>query len=219
MNVKVATVNNVGVELRHAWAEVMEIPSTGGVQEFGRKPARNDYPVMALWEMGARLLKIPDHDLTNPYTRSRMQILKSVGHTFLTASLGLPREVFIEALAASPDLVEVIEVNLSAKRLARDLERLRSLRRTTHRPVYWAKLRMHEDAHFDGAQFSHFVKSGLLPGELDALPRCSRKAARAARSTASWSGWIGAPTCSPPCRPWFDSRSRTASASRGDQTR
>ena len=170
MNVKVATVKNVGVELRHAWAEVMEIPSTGGVQEFGRKPARNDYPVMALWEMGARLLKIPDHDLTNPYTRSRMQILKSVGHTFLTASLGMPREVFIEALAAAPDLVEVIEVNLSAKRLERDLDRLQSLRRATHRPVYWAKLRMHEDAHFDGAQFSHFVKSGLLPGELDALP-------------------------------------------------
>jgi len=170
MNVKIATVTNVGVELRHAWAEVMEIPSTGGVQEFGRKPARNDYPVMALWEMGARLLKVPDHDVTNPYTRSRMQILRSVGHNFVTASLGIPREVFVEALAAAPDLVDVIEVNLSARRLARDVGRLQSLRRATNRPVYWAKLRMHEDAHFDGAQFSHFVKSGLMPGELDALP-------------------------------------------------
>lgn len=170
MNVKIATVRNVGVELRHAWAEVMEIPSTGGVQEFGRKPARNDYPVMALWEMGARLLKIPDHDLGNAYTRARMQILRSVGHSFLTTSLGIPREAFLEALAAAPDLVDAIEVNLSAKRLARDVERLQTLRQATNRPVYWAKLRMHEDAHFDGAQFSHFVKSGLMPGELDALP-------------------------------------------------
>jgi hypothetical protein len=29
---------------------------------------------------------------------------------------------------------------------------------------------MHEDAHFDGAQFSHFVKSGLLPRELEGVP-------------------------------------------------
>ena len=170
MNVKVATIDTVGVELRHAWAEVMEIPSTGGVQEFGRKPARNDYPVMALWEMGARLLKIPDHDLTNAYTRSRMQILRSVGHRFVTASLGLPRQAFVEALAAEPDLVDALEVNLSARRLERDLQRLQALRRETGRPIYWSKLRMHEDAHFDGAQFSHFVKSGFVPGELDALP-------------------------------------------------
>lgn len=170
MNVKIATVNNVGVELRHAWAEVMEIPSTGGVQEFGRKLARNDYPVMALWEMGARLLKVPDHDVTNAYTRSRMQILRSVGHTFVTASLGVPHQRFVEALAAAPDLVDIIEVNLSTRRLERDLKGLQSVRSTTNRPVYWSKLRMHEDAHFDGAQFSHFVKSGLMPGELDALP-------------------------------------------------
>ena len=170
MNVKIATVQNVGVELRHPWAEVMEIPSTGGVQEFGRKPARNDYPVMALWEMGARLLKVPDHDVASPYTRSRMQILRGVGHRFITASLGIPRAAFVEALAAAPGLVDMIEVNLGARRLERDLERLQSLRRAAQRPVYWAKLRMHEDAHFDGAQFSHFVKSGLMPGELDALP-------------------------------------------------
>lgn len=170
MNVKIATVNNVGVELRHAWTEVMEIPSTGGVQEFGRKPARNDYPVMALWEMGARLLKVPDHDVTNAYTRLRMQILRSVGHSFVTASLGIPRDVFVEALAAAPDLIDIIEVNLSTRRLERDLQRLQSVRSATHRPVYWSKLRMHEDARFDGAQFSHFVKSGLMPGELDALP-------------------------------------------------
>ncbi|MBK9609408.1 MAG: hypothetical protein IPO58_24470 [Betaproteobacteria bacterium] len=59
-NVKNAPFTGVGVELRHPWAEILDIPSTGGVQEFGRKPARNDYPVMALWEMGARLLKVPD---------------------------------------------------------------------------------------------------------------------------------------------------------------
>lgn len=167
---KISTVERVGLEMRHPWAEVMEIPSTGGVQEFGRKPARNDYPVMALWEMGARLLKIPDHDVTNPYTRSRMEILRGVGHRFIVTSLGLPREELLAALTRSPGLVEALEVNLSTHRLSQSGERLQALRRTAGLPVYWGKLRMHEDAHFDGAQFSHFVKSGLMPGELDALP-------------------------------------------------
>ena len=55
--------SNVGVELRHPWAESKQITATGGVQEFGRKWARNDYPLLALLEMGVRLSKIPDIDL------------------------------------------------------------------------------------------------------------------------------------------------------------
>jgi hypothetical protein len=167
---KLSAIDNVGLEMRHPWAEVTEIPSSGGVQEFGRKPARNDYPVMALWEMGARLLKIPDHDVTHPYTRSRMQILRAVGHRFVVTSLGVPREELVSVLAGAPALVEAIEINLSARRLAQSVEPLRALRRAVNRPVYWGKLRMQEDAHFDGRHFSHFVKSGLMPGELDALP-------------------------------------------------
>jgi hypothetical protein len=63
-----------------------------------------------------------------------------------------------------------MELNLSTQRLRRDGARLQALREACGRPLYWAKLRMHEDAHFDGAQFSHFVKSGLLPRELEAVP-------------------------------------------------
>lgn len=40
---KVAGLDTIGVELRHPWAESVQITSTGGVQEFGRKWARNDF--------------------------------------------------------------------------------------------------------------------------------------------------------------------------------
>lgn len=167
---KVATVDNVGVELRHAWTEVAEIPSTGGVQEFGRKRARNDYPVMLLWEMGARLVKVPDHDVTDPHVRGRMELLRGVGHRFVATSLGVPRAPLVEAMLASPDLVDAVEVNLTAKRLPEAVERLRAFRRDTGRPVHWAKLRMHEDEHVEGGRFSHFVRSGFLPSELESVP-------------------------------------------------
>ncbi|MBK8065081.1 MAG: metallophosphoesterase [Betaproteobacteria bacterium] len=168
-NVKTAPYTGVGVELRHAWAEIAEIPSTGGVQEFGRKPARNDYPVMGLWEMGARLLKLPDHDLTHPVVGERMKLMHAAGHRFIATAFGVPREPFSAAMQAAPGLVEAVEVNLSTAALTRQAARLRAFReRHPGTALYWAKLRMHEDAHYDGGHFSHFIKTGTLPAEFDA---------------------------------------------------
>ena len=42
---------------------VKQITATGGAQEFGRNRARNDYPLLALWEMGVRLCKVPAVDV------------------------------------------------------------------------------------------------------------------------------------------------------------
>lgn len=168
-NVKTAPHTGVGVELRHPWAEIAEIPSTGGVQEFGRKPARNDYPVMALWEMGARLLKLPDHDLTHPVVGERMKLMHAAGHRFIATAFGVPRVPFSAALQAAPGLVEAVEINLSTVALTRQAERLDAFRaRHPGTALYWAKLRMHEDAAYDGGHFSHFIKTGTLPAELDA---------------------------------------------------
>ncbi|MSP67798.1 MAG: calcineurin-like phosphoesterase 5 [Alphaproteobacteria bacterium] len=166
-SIKTANLGNVGIEMRHPWAEVLEIPATGGVQEFGRKPARNDYPVMALWEMGASLLKVPDRDLTDSYVRSRMVLLRDVGHRFVVTALGVPRTAVTEAITAAPGLISGIEVNLSTQGLERDLGQLAAFRATTGVPLTWAKLRMHEDAHFDGGKFSHFIRTGLMPTELE----------------------------------------------------
>jgi predicted phosphodiesterase len=168
---RTVAIDNIGVELRHPWAEVVEIPATGGVQEFGRKLARNDYQLQALWEMGARLLKVPQQDVITPATRERMKLLHSIGHRIITTSLGLPARGFADALATVPDVVDAIEVNLSSEQLARDADQLRALKVATGRPVYWSKLRMREDARYDGGKFSHFVKSGLVPAELADEPR------------------------------------------------
>ena len=39
-------------------------------------------PIMALWEMGIRGLRVPIQDLENDKTRRRMQIMTEVGHNF-----------------------------------------------------------------------------------------------------------------------------------------
>jgi hypothetical protein len=167
-NVKTAPFTGVGVELRHPWAEILEIPSTGGVQEFGRKPARNDYPVMALWEMGARLLKIPDHDLTQVSVRERAKLMHAVGHRFIATSFGVPRAGFVSALDEAPGILDAVEVNISGVALQREAGRLAEFRKKVSVPLYWAKLRLHEDARYDGQHVSHFIKTGLTLPELDA---------------------------------------------------
>jgi hypothetical protein len=168
-NVKTAPFTGVGVELRHPWAEVLEIPSTGGVQEFGRKPARNDYPVMALWEMGARLLKIPDHDLTQAAVRERMKLMHAVGHRFIATSFGVPRANFVGALGDAPGVLDAVEVNISGAALQREAGRLSTFKKEASVPLYWAKLRMHEDARYDGQHVSHFIKTGLTLPELEGV--------------------------------------------------
>lgn len=168
-NVKTAPFTGVGVELRHPWAEILEIPSTGGVQEFGRKPARNDYPVMALWEMGARLLKVPDHDFTQAPVRERAKLMQAVGHRFIATSFGVPRAGFVSALEEAPGSLDAVEVNISAAALQREAVRLAEFRNKVSVPLYWAKLRMHEDARYDGQHVSHFIKTGLTVPELDAV--------------------------------------------------
>jgi len=87
---KTSDFSRVGVELRHPWAESMQIASTGGVQEFGRKWARNDYPLLALTEMGLRLCKVPDIDATEPESAGRMAMLAASNQRFIVTSLGLP---------------------------------------------------------------------------------------------------------------------------------
>lgn len=100
----------LGVDLRHPWAEVVEIPPTGALDEFHRKKARNDYPLMAVWEMGIRKLRVPFQDLEDARVRERMKLLRSLGHEFTVYTLGAPQGRQRDTLLAHHDLVSVLEV-------------------------------------------------------------------------------------------------------------
>jgi len=167
---KTAPAVGVGVELRHPWAEIAEITSTGGVQEFGRKRARNDYPLLALWEMGSCIAKVPEQDLLDSGTLGRMILMRSIGHRFVVTVLGAPRERLLRVMADHPGLVESVEFNLGAAALAREAVALREAKAAVSARLVWAKLRMHEDAHVSGGQINHFIRTGLLPAELEAAP-------------------------------------------------
>ena len=162
---KTSGFDNVGVELRHPWAEVMQITATGGVQEFGRKWARNDYPLLALWEMGVRLAKVPDVDVLESEPRERMRLMARIGHRYVVTVIGAPREAVVEA-AGDDAGVFAWEANLTLERFERRRDALRSVRETSGAEVFLAKILTDQEARVSGTTFSHFVKSGFTVGEL-----------------------------------------------------
>ena len=162
---KTSGFDNVGVELRHPWAEVMQITATGGVQEFGRKWARNDYPLLALWEMGVRLAKVPDVDVLESEPRERMRLMARIGHRYVVTSIGAPRETVIEA-AGDDAGVFAFEANLTLGRFDRVRDALRAVRRSSGAAVFLAKILTDQEARVSGRTFSHFVKSGFTVEEL-----------------------------------------------------
>src|SRR5690606_35732128 len=159
----------VGIDLRHPWAELVEIAATGGVQEFERKLARNDYPLLAMWEMGVRKLRIPIQDLRDDRLRARMRLLRDAGHEFIVYSYGLPSENIFSLLEKTPRLVSAFEIVLARRGMASAAAGLKQLRERSDANVYVSKLRMHEDAKFDGATFSHFINHGFLAAEREQL--------------------------------------------------
>jgi hypothetical protein len=160
-----STFSRVGVELRHTWTEVAQIPATGGVQEFGRKLARNDYPLLALWEMGARLSKVTDQDVLDPNTHRRMHLLSKMGHRFMLTSLGAPkRDLQNHGLQQAG--VSSIEVNVTLAGFEKHRERIKTFKKDTALEVFLCKLHMYDESHYDGQHFSHFVKSGFTLEDL-----------------------------------------------------
>ena len=90
--------NGVGLYLRQPWCDSADIPTPWGLDAFNRKRVRNDYPLLALWEMGVRDLRVPLDDLADLETRNRMTELAVLGHRFTAYSYGLPKDAAREAL-------------------------------------------------------------------------------------------------------------------------
>lgn len=169
VHVKTNAVAPVGVDLRHPWQEVLEVAATGGVQEFERKKVRNDYPLLALWEMGVRTVRIPLHDLLDAHLRGRMETLCALGHRFIVHHFGVPGEAAQDELARSRALVAALEIVLPGAEMAAAAGALAALRGRAGFPVYLSKLRKHEDAQYDGSHFNHFINHGYVLAEREPL--------------------------------------------------
>jgi 3',5'-cyclic AMP phosphodiesterase CpdA len=158
-----------GVDLRHPWTEVVEIPPTGALDEFERKRARNDYPLLALWEMGLRKLRVPFQDLEDPRARARMGDLRRLGHAFTVYTLEVPRGRARDLLIEHHELIDAWEIVCSWPEVARTVEAIAEVKGKVPLTALLSRLRTKEDVHREGSRYYHFINHGFLPEEREVL--------------------------------------------------
>ncbi|WP_298500255.1 metallophosphoesterase [uncultured Maritimibacter sp.] len=106
-----------GLQLRDAWAEPGTIPLNGPIEEFTRRRQRNDYPLLALQEMGTRDLRVPLTDLDDPLYLQRAKDLGELGFRFTFFSLDVPPDALAAKAAALPSAA-ALEVILPWRRIS-----------------------------------------------------------------------------------------------------
>lgn len=156
---------NFGFDLRQPWAEIVEIPPSGGLDEFARKIVRNDYPLLALWEMGVRKLRVPFQDLLDARLRERMRDLRALGMGFTIFSYKLPSFELLETLVAHGDLIDGWELAVPPEEIEATLRKLAPFRAESDVPIHLSRLRSKDDMETDGQRYYHVINHGYVAGE------------------------------------------------------
>ena len=159
----------LGFEMRHPWAEVTEVAPSGALDEFERKLVRNDYPLLALWDMGIQRVRIPLQDIVDERVRQRMRDLVHSGHEFTVLSSGLPTDEQRKAIIECSDFLDHWELALPDFRLSEAYNILRKMREKTSIPVYFCKIRTKADMERSGDRYLHFINHGFVPEDRDQI--------------------------------------------------
>ena len=150
-----------GFDMRKDWLAPTAIPPSGGFDEFDRKLARNDYPIMALLEMGVRQLRIPQTDLTVKRHRQRLKALTHQGFEFTLFSCGVPDKELIDLISRHGSLIRAWEIAAPLDRVT-DLVDALSVLDTGSRPlIYFSKLQTREDVEPADDGYWHVVHHGF----------------------------------------------------------
>jgi 3',5'-cyclic AMP phosphodiesterase CpdA len=157
--------SSIGLDLRQPWCEVAEITPSGALDEFERKLVRNDYPLLCMWEMGIRRLRVPLQDVMNPLVRDRMTLLAAGGAQFTVYSFELPNKAALEVLAQNSDVVHALEIVLNWGVHEPVLESLATVHGTLGIPTRISKLRSKDDMTADGSQYYHTINHGFRLNE------------------------------------------------------
>ena len=159
----------IGVHLRHPWAEIVDLPYNGPIDEFNRKRVRNDYTLLGLWETGITNLRVPLSDLMDARVRQRMRALRGTGLRFHVFAFGVPSGIELEAIRGHQGLVDSLEVVLPWREAGDAIPDLIRLGETVAAPLFLANVMSSADRESEGSKFSHYMSHGFHHGHPESL--------------------------------------------------
>ncbi|MDF2724311.1 MAG: serine/threonine protein phosphatase [Paenibacillus sp.] len=160
--------NPLGVYWRQAWGEPRLLPY-GNVDEFDRKIARNDYPLLATGEMGVRSIRIPLTDLGRPETRKRMDELSEAGFAFTVFTYGVPEGKELRLLIGAADCLDVWELILPPGNWLNALPDVLAVKRSIRKPVRLSVMESSAGQSQAVGRFHHFVRHGFGVRDVESL--------------------------------------------------
>ncbi|MGI9319564.1 MAG: metallophosphoesterase family protein [bacterium] len=159
-----ACINNspvMGFDLRQDWCEQVQIPPSGGLDEFDRKWVRNDYGLLALWEMGVRHLRVPAADFLEEPRAGRLRDLQYLGFQHNLYSFGIPSDELTQAVGNNADLIHSWEIGFKWESLDQaTISGLKKLRKMNI-PLYASPIRTKAEVLSSGKTYYHVINHGL----------------------------------------------------------
>ncbi|MGB7271539.1 MAG: metallophosphoesterase [Albidovulum sp.] len=158
----------IGFDLRQNWAEIAEVPPSGGLDEFDRKPVRNDYPLLALIEMGVRDIRIPLADLRDTARRQRLRALNHLGFRPTIFGFGIPSSDDLARIVDNRDFIRDWEMTVDWQALPGMQSDLSELYAATGLPIYLSRMRSKKDLPA-GSLYFHVINHGFTLADLGQL--------------------------------------------------
>lgn len=184
-----------GFDMRQSWLELIEIPPSGGLDEFDRKQTRNDYGLMAMMEMGVRRLRIPPRDLLDAERRARLAACHAQGLRFTLFSFGVPGAALADALHALAGVVDTWEVAHRWDQLPAAAAAAAPIANAAGIALYLSKLRSQDDIQGSGEKYYHMINHGFTAADaaqLDALAEFEGITGAVFRVPGEMSPWAAA---------------------------
>ncbi|NVO58504.1 hypothetical protein HW561_22230 [Rhodobacteraceae bacterium B1Z28] len=162
------TAPRIGFDLRQNWAEIAEVSPSGGLDEFDRKLVRNDYPLLALIEMGVRDIRIPLADLRDPARCQRLRTLTHLGFRPTIFGFGIPSESDLNLIGANKAFLRDWEMTLDWEAISKMQDDFARLNARIGLPIYLSRMRSKSDLP-TGSLYFHVINHGFTPADADQL--------------------------------------------------
>ena len=156
-----------GVDLRLPWQEHRQIPPSGALDEFYRKDVRNDYPLLALCELGINELRMPLNDIYDSKVLNRLIALKKVGFTYTFYSFGIPHVKIVDLIKQYPELFDKIEIIWPGNDSKKIVNEYIEFRQQTKAKILISPLWKNFGETDKNGRHFHVIKHGFNPSKLE----------------------------------------------------